>query len=90
MKFNNTKLGVTIELPPILQRDLEAYYRAVREFDVADPLVVEAWRASIEAARSVGWLNGTEDVGLWEPRMVRFYAECITEALTEATAIPKD
>lgn len=94
MNLRNDTLGVNIDIPPIIQRDLEEYYRLRNQDEDGglDALTVAAWAASVRAAHKVGWLNGLDvsDLESWKPAKTRFVAEGLADALLEAVTIPKD
>ena len=92
MRKENAKLGVTLDIPPIIQRDLEEYYRLRKAGGITDPEVVEGWRHTVLAGKKLGWLDSLDvsDIEDWPPYKTRFVAECIAEAIVEAVTVPKD
>ena len=92
MKIENRTLGISVELPDLRQRDVEAFFRAVRdlqdgELNVSSP---EYTGITVRAAARTGLLPGIDegDVDDMRPAAVRVLAQGINDHISESLAVP--
>lgn len=92
MKVENEKLGISVELPVLRQRDVEAFFRAARELlggdvNVSSP---EYMGITARAACRAGLLPGIteEAIGDMSPAAAHILARAINEHIAEAMRIP--
>lgn len=92
MKFENEKLGISVELPDMKQRDVEAFFRTVRELQGGDINVSspELMGATVRAAARVGLLTGVKesDIDDMRPAAVMALSTAFNEHLADALRIP--
>ena len=92
MKFENEKLGISVELPDMKQRDVEAFFRTVRELQGGDINVSspELVGVTVRAAARVGLLPGVNegDVDDMRPAAVMALSKAFNEHLADALRIP--
>ena len=92
MKYENEKLGISVELPELRQRDVEAFFRAVRELQGGDLNVSspEYLGITVRAACRAGLLPGIKEVDIDDktPAAVHILARAVNDHLAEALRIP--
>ena len=92
MRYEHKGLGLSVDLPELSQRQLEAYFAGLREAEV-DPAKlssVEYMGAAAREAAKLGWLNGVGDVGELPPKHVRWLSGRISAHISEALPIPPE
>lgn len=93
MRVEHAGLGLDFTLPPLLQRDVEAFYAALRE-------LAPGWRrwpsaeyagAFVRAAARLGWLPGIveADIDAMPPGKVLYLGIAIDAHVGAAIAVPK-
>ena len=92
MKIENQALGISVELPELRQRHIEAHFRAVRELqggelDVSGP---EYLGVTTRAAARTGILPGIkeDDVDEMLPAAVLVLARAVNEHIAQALSVP--
>jgi len=92
MKIENQKLEISVELPQLRQRDVEAYFRAARdlqdgELNVSSP---EYLGITVRAACRAGILPGYKEADIDDllPAAVHVLALGINDHISEALRIP--
>ena len=92
MKIENQALGISMELPELKQRDVEAYFRAARdllggEVDVSSP---EYQGVTVRAAARAGMLPGIkeDDVGDMSPAATHLLARAVNNHIAESLSVP--
>lgn len=92
MEIKHEKLELSFVLPEFRQRDVEAYFKALRdiqggEVNLSAPEFVGC---VVRAAAKCGWLEGAteESVGDMKPAAVMWLSDSIQMAIREATAVP--
>lgn len=92
-KVENKTLGLSFELPEILQGELEVFEAEVEPFVSSGGSKINSlYGAIVRAAAKVGWLDGAgikvEDVSKMKPKAVQFIGENIFAHVGEAREIP--
>lgn len=91
-KCENEKLGISVELPELRQRDVEAFFRAVRELQGGDLNVSspELVGVTVRAAARVGLLPGVNEGAIddMRPAAVMALSQAVNDHLAEALRVP--